>query len=249
MAASDRGPLLFARYAYGPNALGYCGPDAADELFGEATSGRADAAALRALAGQFEGAFPYLRLIAEANGLADPLEARVVEAYWLGNELLERVSPRRLGDSLDLRFRRRLGGDGWRWLADKPAAGAQPVHAFHVLDVFPRLGLLRSGEAERVLETIDACRISWGTVLERDGDWLSVGAVPLVMTQGKLALGAARARRARVSRNGAGFVDSVRVGDVVSLHWDWACERLSPTRLASLQRSTNHQLTIANQTI
>ena len=249
MDGAVSGPLLFARYAYGPNALGYCGPDAADELFGEATSGRPDAAALRQLARQFEGAYPYLRLIADANGLADPLDARVVEAYWLGNELLDRVSPRRMGDSLDLRFRRRLGGDGWRWLADKPAAGAQPVHAFHVLDVFPRLGLLRTGEAERVLETIDACRISWGTVREREGDWLVVDAVPLVMTQGKLALGAPRPQRLRASRDGAGFVDSVQAGDAISLHWDWACERLSPTRLALLERSTNHQLTIANQTI
>jgi hypothetical protein len=247
--ASDSGPLLFARYAYGPNALGYCGPDAADELFGEATSGRADATALRQLASQFEGAYPYLRLIADANGLADPLETRVVEAYWLGNELLDRVSPRRLGDSLDLRFRRRLGGDRWRWLADKPAAGAQPVHAFHVLDVFPRLGLLRSGEAERVLETIDACRIRWGSVLERDGDWLVVNAVPLVMTHGKLSLGSPRTERIRAAHDGAGFVGGVAAGDVVSLHWDWACERLSSFRLASLERSTTHQLKIANQTV
>jgi hypothetical protein len=86
-------------------------------------------------------------------------------------------------------------------------------------------------------------------VREREGDWLVVDAVPLVMTQGKLALGPAHAQRMRASRDGAGFVAGVRAGDVVSLHWDWACERLSPTRLAALERSTNHQLTIANQTI
>src|SRR4029079_19764899 len=103
MGTAISGPLLFARYAYGPNELGYCGPDAASELFGEATSGHADERTLRELAGQFEGAYPYLRLIAQANDLADPLDARVVEAYWLGNGLLDRVSPRRLGDSLDLR--------------------------------------------------------------------------------------------------------------------------------------------------
>jgi len=33
------GPIRFARYAYGPNRLGYCGPDAADELLGEAAAG------------------------------------------------------------------------------------------------------------------------------------------------------------------------------------------------------------------
>jgi uncharacterized protein DUF6390 len=249
MDGAISGPLLFARYAYGPNQLGYCGPDAAAELFGEATGARADERALRELAAQFEGAYPYLRLIAEANSVADPLDARVVEAYWLGNGLLSGVPPRLLGDSLDGRFRRRLRGDGWRWLAQKPSAGAVPVHAFHVLDVFPRLGLMRSGEAERVLDTMDACRIRWGTVLERDGDWLVVDAVPLAMVDGKLKLSRPRAERIRGWRDGAGFVDGVEVGDKVSLHWDWACERLSPSRLAALQAWTKHELGMANQTI
>ena len=79
------GPVLFARYAFGPNRLGYCGPDAVDELFGEATGGH-DERALRELARAFEGAWPYLELIARRNGLSDPLDRRVVEAYWLGND-------------------------------------------------------------------------------------------------------------------------------------------------------------------
>jgi hypothetical protein len=249
MDGAGSGPLLFARYAYGPNELGYCGPDAAAELFGEATSGHADDRALRELAGRFEGAYPYLRLIAQANGLADPLDARVVEAYWLGNGLLNGVPPPLLSESLEGRFRRRLRRDGWRWLADKPSAGAAPVHAFHVLDVFPRLGLMRSGEAERVLETMDACRIRWGKVLERDGDWLIVDAVPLRMVNGKLVVASPRPERIRGWRDGAGFMDGVGTGDIVSLHWDWACERLSPPRQRALQRWTARQLKIANQTI
>ena len=40
---------------------------------------------LRALAQQFAGAWPYLELIAPATGLADPLDRRVVEAYWVGS--------------------------------------------------------------------------------------------------------------------------------------------------------------------
>src|SRR5690242_20609398 len=80
------GPVLFARYAFGPNRLGYCGPEAVTELFEEGTAGHDDRA-LRELARGFEGAWPYLELIASANGLADPLDRWVVEAYWLGNEL------------------------------------------------------------------------------------------------------------------------------------------------------------------
>jgi hypothetical protein len=242
------GPVRFARYAFGPNRLGYCGPDEAGELFAQATIGREEPR-LRALARQFEGAYPYLELIARSNDIADPLDARIVEAYWLGGPMLGRVRPQDLGPSLEGRFRARLPADGWRWLATKPDAGAVPVHAFHVLDVFPRLGLLRSGETDRALEVMDSCRIRWGRVLERDGDWLVVSAVPLELTDGKLRLGAARPERIRGWADGAGFVEDARPGDVVSIHWDWACERLDEPRLAALRTSTLRELELANLTI
>jgi hypothetical protein len=248
VATAVAGPILFARYAFGPNRLGYCGPDDSALLFGEATRG-GDLDALRRSAEQFEGAFPYLQLIAAANGLRDPLDARVVEAYWLGNALLDRVTPGLLGRSLDTRFRRRLRADGWRWLADKPNAGALPMHAFHVLDVFPRLGLLRTGSVDNALAIMDSCRIRWGRVVERDGDYLVVSAVPLALTDGKLELAAPRFERIRGWQDGAGFLNGVAPGDVVSIHWDWACDTLDARRLEALQAWTRHELGIANQTI
>jgi hypothetical protein len=242
------GPILFARYAYGPNRMGYCGPDAVEELFGEGTSG-GDERALRELARSFEGAWPYLELIAGANGLADPLDRRVVEAYWLGNALLDGVGPGQLARSLEGRFRPRLRPEGWRWLAGKPGLGAVPVHAFHVLDVFPRIGLLRSGSIDGALEVMDACRIRWGRVLERDGEWLVASVVPLVMVDGRLALGAARPERVQAWRDGATFVDGVAPGDVISIHWSWACDRLTAAQLAGLVAWTSREIGIANQTI
>jgi hypothetical protein len=242
------GPIRFARYAFGPNRLGYCGPDEAGELFQQATLG-GDLARLRELACQFEGAYPYLRLIALGNGIADPLDAAVVEAYWLGNELADRVRPAAFGRSLEERFRPRLRGDGWRWLGAAPEAGAVPNHAFHVLDVFPKVGLLRTGEVENALAVMDSCRIRWGRVLERDGDALVVSAVPLAMVGGRLALAAPRIERIRGWVDGTGFVEDAAPGDVVAIHWDWACERLDAARLATLQSSTAAELRIANQTI
>jgi len=242
------GPLLFARYAFGPNRLGYCGPDAAEELLGEA-SGGGDDRGLRQLARSFEGAWPYLELIARANGLPDPLDPRVVDAYWLGSPLLERVGPNRFGASLAARFQPRLRPEGWRWLARKPAGGAVPVHAFHVLDVFPRVGLLRSGSIDRALEVMDSCRIRWGRVLERDGDWLVVNVVPLVLADGRLGLGPGRPERVQAWRDGAGFVNGVEVGDAISVHWSWACDRLDASQLRRLVDWTNREIEIANQTI
>jgi hypothetical protein len=241
------GPVLFARYAYGPNRLGYCGPEDADALL-EAGSARQDDI-LRALAIQFEGAYPYLALIARSNGIADPLDRRVVEAYWLGNDLVTAVPVGRFGESLDERFRARLRPATWRLMATKPAAGARPVHAFHVLDVFPRVGLLRGGAVDDVVKTIDACRIRWGRVIERIGDQLIVSAPALELVAGRLRVGAPRPERIRAWRDSTGFIAVPEPGDVVSIHWSWACDRLDPRQFTNLVAWTDHQLEIANQTI
>jgi hypothetical protein len=252
------GPVRFARYAFGPNLLGYCGPDAAGELFELAAAadpgpGAAppivDVRGIRALAQGFEGAWPYLAFIADCNGVADPLDERVVDAYWLGNPLLDACSPRAFGASLQDRFRARLRPDDWRWLATKPEAGARPVHAFHVFDVFPRVGLIRSGATDHVIEIADRCRVRWGRVLERDGDWLVVSSRPLVLEDGRLTLGASRAERVQGWRDGRGFLPPVAAGDLVSMHWDWACERLAAGQAARLVAWTASALAVANRTI
>jgi hypothetical protein len=240
--------VLFARYAYSPNRLGLCGPDDAEALFGEASS-RGDDRELRRLAQGFEGAYPYLRLIASANGIEDPLDPRVVDAYWLGSPLLDRVTPQLFGDSLRLRFRPRLRSSTWRWLEGAAPVGGKPVHAFHVLDVFPKVGLMRGEHADRVVETMDACRVRWGRVVEVVGDQLVVNVVPLRLVAGRLELGPAQVGRVTAWRSGAGFIGSVAAGDVVSVHWDWACDILVPEALQRLVAWTRSQLAVANQTL
>jgi len=132
----SNGPVLFARYAYPPNVLGYCGPDAADELLERAGAG-VDSPELRRLARGFEGAWPYLELIAHADGLADPLASEVVEAYWIGNRLLNAVGPGLLRGSVEARFKPRLGVADWAGMDAACAAGGHPHHGFHVFFVYP----------------------------------------------------------------------------------------------------------------
>ena len=130
------GALLFARYAYPPNALGLCGADSPRTLLEYGDAGASDGG-LAELARTFDGAWPYLELIAGANGLADPLDTRVVEAYWVGNELLDRVRHAELARHVDDRFRGRLG----RAREHVDAVAARAVHHFfHVFAVYPWLG-------------------------------------------------------------------------------------------------------------
>ncbi|SDP19117.1 hypothetical protein SAMN04515671_3190 [Nakamurella panacisegetis] len=240
------GAVLFGRYAYPPNELGYCGPDAHDQLL-EQVAANADDGALRSLVRGFEGAWPYLELIAGAAEISDPLDARVVQAYWVGNGLLERVGPMALGRSLDDRFRGRVGRRAFDRLVNAVPAGALPHHSFHVFGVYPWLGLLRGGRVDEPLRVLDRCRIRWGQVVEIiDGAQARVMSRPLTWDGRRLELAARREESAMLSLAGRGLSGRLRPGDWCSLHWDWICDRLDLRRLSALRHYTLSQLEVVN---
>ena len=96
---------------------------------------------------------------------------------------------------------------------------------------------------------MDNCRISWGRVIALDGATLSAEVQPLVLGGNNLALGEPERRQIARQLDGRGFVEAVRPGDWISIHWGWACQVLSRQQMAELDRWTQHHLTIANQTL
>lgn len=234
------GPVLFARYAYPPNALGYCGPGDTRALLEYADAAVADGG-LADLARRFEGAWPYLALIAAAAGIADPLDPRVVEAYWLGGPLLDAVPPGLLAAHVEERFQPRARG-----VADDVALtaahGGHPHHLFHVFAVYPWVGMLRAGYSVEPLRVLDSCRIRWGTVLTAGADDAVIRSRPLLWTGRSLVLGPPEPQVVRLRADGYGLAPGVRPGDVVSVHWDWVCDVLTERQVARLARSTDEQL-------
>jgi hypothetical protein len=237
------GQLRFVHYAFMPNRLQYCGGDDNRTLLEYGTAQVVDAG-LTPLLRRFTGALPYLRLIAQTNGIADPFDARVVEAYWIGNELLEQVEVRQLYDSLAERFGKQLEGRAREWVLGKAPAGARPHHNFHVFDIHSRVG-----EVEHSLATMDQCRISAGRVLAIEGAELVIERQPIILLDGKLALGAAQRERVIRQVDSRGFADTATVGDWVALHWGWVCEVITPRQQANLAHYTRYHLALANQTI
>src|ERR1700681_418708 len=96
---STPGSVLFARYAYAPNELGYCGPAEAEALFDLGVTGRT-AADVHSIARRFSGAWPYAALLAELAGIRDALDEQVMRAYWTGGPLLDAVDRRDFGTKL-----------------------------------------------------------------------------------------------------------------------------------------------------
>jgi hypothetical protein len=239
------GTTLFARYAYPPNELGYCGPDDASVLLRRGSA--AAQAQIAEHARQFEGAWAYLEIIAEAAGIPDPLDARVVEAYWVGNELLDHVDQNLLVPTLRERFGDQAGAS---WMP------GPPHHGFQVFSVYPWVGLLRRGTGDVALSVLEQCRIRWGEVVAIEGERVRIQSRPLVMADGLLELGRAQEQTAAWSVDGRTLLPAetadgslappVSAGDQVAMHWDWVCDVLSPAQVAQLDLHTTDQLARTN---
>lgn len=240
------GPVLFARYAFPPNSHGFCGPGDSGAFFEYGVAGTDDRG-LRTLSQQFAGAWPYLELIAAATGLADPLDSRVVEAYWVGSPRLDRVSVRAVGDSMEERFRRITGGK-FASLTTSVLAGGVPHHSFAVFCIYPWTGLLSDGrKAANALTVLDRCRIRWGQVQAVSGDQVVVESRPLTWDGHLLGLGEPAQETAVRAIDGVSMIDELAPGDWVSMHWEWVCDRLTTRQVHHLRDFTLRHLQIVNE--
>ncbi len=245
------GLLTCAKYAFPPNLLKYCGPEDNAALFG-ALSEKEKSVELKNLLLQFEGAVPYLRLIAFSSGIKDIFDYRVVEAYWLGNELLEKVEMKDFYSHLENRFKDRMKKKDWSWLISGSVPKAKPFHAFHALDIYRRTGFLRSGAKDKLIETINNCSIKGGRVLTTDfisgqknpGSGIAlVEYTPIEFKNKKLQFGKKETR-------GYFLLDpSIKMGDNVSLHWDYVCDKITERQKNNLAFWTKFHLDLTNVTL
>ena len=139
------------------------------------------------MAQEFAGAWPYLELIAHGTGLDDPLDRRVVEAYWVGSPRLDRIGVRAIGNSdgpvpVAVRAAVRQPRRG------RAGRGRPPPQLCRLLHL-PWVGLLgddrRAAGAHRARPVPD----SLGRVLAVAGDQVSVEYRPLTWDGRQLGYG------------------------------------------------------------
>lgn len=229
---------IFARYAYPPNELGYCGPADSSEVL---TCG---VAGLETTARRFEGTWPYFEFLAERHG-RDPLDPEVVETYWIGGPLTEAVDAQADGTGL-LEALARAGGI-WAHTPEDLLPGMTPDHNFHVFAIYPWLSLLPRNLSDQPRLVLDRCRIRWGEVVDLHGDTATVLSPIIEWDGSRLNLGPRREESVTVAKGTTRLAGQLAPGDLVTLHWDWICGAISQERLTYLRRSTAAHLDIANQ--
>ncbi len=208
-----------ARYALYPNMLGLCGPRGRgkEKLYEYLTlKTKVDDQEARELLEQFTAATAYMKLIAAANEIPDWLDPRVVDAYWIGNDLLNLV---RAEDLKELIHGLVLAGKLAESAAEEAIARVhrdhRPHHSFHVFVIG---GL--SGQVERGSIGWELCRIGWGTVarVKHDGN-LTVLAESLLQKGGKIFPELEGVERERLIRRDRELFPRVSSGDLVAFHW------------------------------
>jgi hypothetical protein len=178
-------------------------------------------------------------LIAEANEIEDWLDPRVVDAYWIGNDLLNRVRPEDLEAMI-------FGFADQGLMTEEVAKETvkrihyqhRPHHSFHVFTVG---GI--TGKVERESIGWELCRIGWGRVVGIDKEGaLAVLARSLKRSGGKVLPELETERRERTVRRDPQILPRVKVGDLVSFHWGRAVEVISEEAARRLEYWTERTL-------
>ncbi len=240
----NQGIIRCSYYAFMPNKLSFCGPDKNKDLFHYCAENQADQGLIQILR-QFQTLYPYLYFIAKNNKIKDPFDERVIEAYWIGNELLENIEKKALYRHLNenLEIKKKVKPDLYREIEAKIILGAKPHHNFHVFNVWQRTG---NWDVMHTLSSMDLCRISWGRVIRIKNSVLEVAYQPLILEGDYLTLGEEKIKQVNYQIGGKSFLGQVQKGDWISLHWGFACEVLSELQVAYLKKYTQENIRLVN---
>lgn len=241
---NSQGILRCARYAFMPNKLSFCGPDKNRDLFHYCQGQEIDQG-LNLILREFQTLYPYLKMIAQANQIKDAFDQRIIEAYWIGNELLENIDKSRLYSHLldEQQLKKKLNKKLLNKVIDKIPLGAKPHHSFHVLNVWKRTGNL---DVFHTLNSMDLCRISWGKIKKVDQSNLEVEYQPLTLEHDRLKLGSLAKQKVLYKINDSAFIKSPKLGQTISFHWGFACEVLNDQQIASLKKYTQESIELVN---
>jgi len=236
------GAALCARFSIATNRLQFCGPsDAEPTLYAAITRGeQLDQA--RAALRRFEALYPYLEAFGAKHHLA-PFDEQVVEAYWLGNSLLDAFDREDFQRLLDALVRRGLPRSTATRLSAHLPGHPIPHHAFHV--GFVGVGEV-TGHVPTTLANMESCRPTLAKVVQVGRDSLEVDRRPLVVVDQRLSLG--EPMRARLAFDPR-ILPGVTAGDCVALHWSHPAVVLTPAQAIALERYTERAFAAANEAL
>lgn len=233
-----RGFEIASIYGLMPHELGFCGPQEANrqKILRKFLAGKISGKKIRKVLEKFEAAYAYYELIAKSNGIKDPFDEKVVEAYWLGNDLLEKV---KIGDLRKV-IREKFSRPGLlkkKSAKEKVLAVSSASKAHHSFHVFT-IGSITGRVDLSAIRLKDVCRVGWGKVKNISNR----GSRPEIIVHyqpitGKkiIKLGCYKKKKIIWDKS---VMPKVKKGDWISFHWNCAVQVLTKKDIANLKKYT-----------
>jgi hypothetical protein len=240
------GPKIAALYGLIPNKLGFCGPR--QDLLKKFIAGKILIPEIIPTLEKFEAAYAYYELIAKKNKIkTGAFNKKVVEAYWLGNELLEKITADDVRELIVEKFTRPglLSKKDAEKKTKQIPENSKPHHSFHVLVLGSITGRVDFSDN---IKLKDICRIGWGRVLKiRQTDAnrgkILVSYRPLI---GKKVIEFGKPIKKEVVWDKE-ILPTVSVGEWVSFHWDYAIQPLQEENIVNLHYYTQNTINSLNE--
>jgi hypothetical protein len=242
------GLRLAAAYGLPPNRLGFCGPQGrvVCQKIKDFAKNSADREEMRSILSRFEAAYAYLELIADKNRISDPFDRKVVEAFWIGNNLLDSVSGEDIKRMVLEKFvspellsqteaKKRFG---------RISQDARPHHSFHVYVLGTITGRVSLADAGMK----DVCRVGWGKVKKirktKKNHQVWVEYVPIIRKKSRFVFGNLSEKIVSWDEN---VVAKVSLGDWVAFHWNQIAQTITLRQKDNLKKYTALTLRNINQ--
>jgi hypothetical protein len=236
------GLKVAASFGRTPNTLGFCGPQALDEqkALREYLYYGKDIARAKKVMSKFEGAYSYYLLIAKKNNIRDPFDERVVNAYWIGNNLLEKVNTEDLKKMVLRRFTKPglLSKEEALKRIEKIPNSAKPHHSFHVFI----MGTVTGKIDLNTIKLKDICRVGWGRVAKlnvRGSKSKVIIKYQPVIRDKKIKLGKYKLKELDWDKKA---VPELKIGDRVAFHWNTLTKVLTKEEMKNLKKYTQNTL-------
>ncbi|MEK6917150.1 MAG: DUF6390 family protein [Nanoarchaeota archaeon] len=232
---------LVARYSFITNKLRYCGPEESYLKFLEYIKNPNEKLAneIKSYIKRFEGLYPYLQLIAKKHGL-DEFDYKVMEAYWLGNELLDKFTETDLKEIIFTLTKRGLPKSYAEKLTKNIPSGMLPHHSFNV--IYVGVGKV-TGSVKFNLENINNCLIRPGKVVKSKEKTAIIQHRPYRYDKGKLELGNP------IEEEFDNQFNSLKKGDTVSIHWKFIVDKLTEEQYSNLLKYNFKNIQALNNSI
>lgn len=234
---------MAAVFSLPPNELGYCGPEVRPgktSLISKFLTGRpTDVKQIIELLSQFVVATAFYELIAVSNQLSNFFDSKVIEAYWIGNELLNNVPVEATRIMFHNKFApiNSLLGQN---LERRIPQGSHPHHSLHVLSAGPVNPNLTVSHT-----FMDNCLVKPGVVVNLTEGKATVTSRTLEKNRGKLLFKKSTTRSIKWNPC---LLPHLKVGDRIASHWATACLLISEKQADQLLQFTLSNLEAINST-